>query len=98
MHSNRVQRELVFRAGRYVGLDPFEAVVTGFAGSFDPLWDAGPRKHKDAKGTPVGWCIVETWRPDVRRERVRRGVEWLTEEFVGEPFLPLEMVKAQEAA
>lgn len=38
--------------------------------------------------------IIYRWQPWVRAEKVRRGIEWLTNEFRGEPYLPLEFVQA----
>jgi hypothetical protein len=92
LRSVRRQRVLRFAAGRYVPLGPHEAVVVGFAGPFDPLWDVGQRQRR--AGVPEGDCIVEVWQGWVRRETVRDGVEWLAGVFRGEPMLPVEMFEA----
>lgn len=96
LDSWRRQQELVFRRGRYEGLSPFEAVLKGFAGPFDPLFPPERPNDREARGTPVGWCVVDCWRPEVRRQVVKDGVEWLAGEFVGEPYLPVD--KLSDAA
>jgi hypothetical protein len=93
LKASERQCELAFRAGRYVGLYPNEAVLKGFAGSFDPIWDTGPR-DKAAKGTPTGQVIVQTWSPLVRRQVVRDAVLTVDEWFPGSPYLPKEMLEA----
>lgn len=87
------QVELTFRAGRYAGLLPNEAVLKGFAGSFDPIWPE-PGRDRAAKGAPSGEAIVQRWDPNVRREVVRRAVATIDEWFPGSPYLPKEMLAA----
>jgi hypothetical protein len=104
LDSNRRQCELVFRAGRYVGLNAFEAVLKGFAGPYDPLFPPVRANDREARGMPSGWCVVDAWRPEVRRQEVKLGVMWLAQEFVGEPYLFVDkesdsaLEKAQKAA
>lgn len=40
---------------------------------------------------------VHVWSPAVRAEKVRRGLEWLADEFRGEPYLPVEMTDLRVA-
>ena len=90
--SVRRQIQLAHRQGRYLGLTPHEAVISGFAGPYDPLWDAGPQGIQ-RKGTATGYAVVECWLPQVRREIVRAGCEWIASAFTTEPYLPDEMYK-----
>jgi hypothetical protein len=38
------------------------------------------------------------WKPEVRMEKVRRGLEYVSAEFRGEPFLPAEFLPEKAAA
>lgn len=47
-------------------------------------------------GESTAYVRLRVWSPAVRPEKARRGVEWISDNFRGEPFLPSEMT--QEAA
>lgn len=56
-----------------------------------------------AAGSPiVGEKVVKArvrrWTPDVDNQKARRGLEWVSERFRGEPFLPVEFTQPAKAA
>ncbi len=42
-------------------------------------------------GSTTARLRLRVWSPSVREEKVRRGLQWLADEFRGEPYLPVEM-------
>lgn len=89
-----VMRTLTWRRGRWVGLNGHELVVAQPGGWELALAAERSRKRRDA--TQQLRVKVAVWDPQVRADRVQRGVVWLADEWglVHEPMLPRELMVA----
>lgn len=89
-----VMRTLVWRRGRWAGLNGHAAVVAQPGGWELALAAERSKKRRDA--TQQLRVKVAVWDPQVSPARVARGVGWLADEWglVHEPMLPRELMVA----
>jgi hypothetical protein len=80
--AKRLSQDVPVRAGRLIV--PSHAELVGF----------GKLKDSQAK---TARAILIRWEPWVRNQKVEKAVDYLNEEFRGEPFLPKELLEAVAA-